>query len=342
MKLITIHDDAARNDRPGDLAPIARRTLLPSTSHRTRPDRHRHRRRLSRRRPSRAPRSRRQDRHRRRAAASASVGALFAAIDGAQRLWGDKGFWRSPRCRRAVSAGVRRCASSSGRVALAVAIVAVPLAAMAVGARGVSDRFRRCKMVGLGGAGGLDRRAYLRLTQAAFAPTALPTWLPRLVVLVLGAAALVAVDRRAAARQARGVSAGRSGGGSSARRCRRREAVGAQLAVVVGPAARRGAAQAAGAGGSRAALHGAARGEHRPAGISRAARRGARPRCAPRSRVRAGGRAAAPRSGPAGETDGRGGAARRGVRSRGRRRATTWPTPWPARSPCRSPPTRTR
>src|SRR5437867_7988558 len=24
------------------------------------------------------------------------VGALFAAVDGAQRLWDDKGFWRSP------------------------------------------------------------------------------------------------------------------------------------------------------------------------------------------------------------------------------------------------------
>src|SRR4029077_10201115 len=28
-----------------------------------------------------------------------AVGALFAAIDGGQRLWDDKGFWRSPRVR---------------------------------------------------------------------------------------------------------------------------------------------------------------------------------------------------------------------------------------------------
>src|SRR5947207_15927127 len=27
------------------------------------------------------------------------IGALFAAIDGAQRLWDDKGFWRSPAVR---------------------------------------------------------------------------------------------------------------------------------------------------------------------------------------------------------------------------------------------------
>ncbi len=41
------------------------------------------------------------------------------------------------------------------------------------------------KMVGVSGAGGLVA-AYLRLAQAAFAPQALPTWLPRLVLLVLG------------------------------------------------------------------------------------------------------------------------------------------------------------
>src|SRR5262249_3970240 len=35
--------------------------------------------------------------------------------------------------------------------------------------------------------------AYLRFAEAAFAPEALPTWLPRLVLLVLGGAAAVAV-----------------------------------------------------------------------------------------------------------------------------------------------------
>ncbi len=88
----------------------------------------------------------------------------------------------------------------------------------------------------------------------------------------------------------------------------------AQLAIVVGPAAGRSGAQAADACGSRTALCGSARGEHRPAGVSRTARCGARPRCAPRSRVRAGGRAAAPRSDPAGEHHGRRGSARRSAR----------------------------
>ena len=65
------------------------------------------------------------------------------------------------------------------------------------------------KMVGVSGAAGWSA-AYLRLAQAAFAPTALPTWLPRLVLLVLGAAGLVAaVDARCAGR-ARGTPRGPS------------------------------------------------------------------------------------------------------------------------------------
>src|SRR5438093_11673315 len=60
------------------------------------------------------------------------VGALFAAIDGAQRLWDDKGFWRSP----AVATFyewrglLRFCAWA---LAASLAIVAVPIAAMAAG-----------------------------------------------------------------------------------------------------------------------------------------------------------------------------------------------------------------
>src|SRR5579862_3614626 len=56
-----------------------------------------------------------------------SVGALFAAVDGAQRLWDDNGFWRSP----AVSSlnGWRPLVKiAGGAIALAIAIVLVPLA----------------------------------------------------------------------------------------------------------------------------------------------------------------------------------------------------------------------
>ena len=117
-----------------------------------------------------------------------AVSALFAAIDGSQSLWSDKGFWRArglgmlypwrPALRVAVWA-----------VALAVLIVAAPLVAVAVGAVVFPIDFV-LRMVGLGGASGLTG-AYVRVAQQAFAPEGLPTWLPRLVVLVLGSAGLV-------------------------------------------------------------------------------------------------------------------------------------------------------
>src|SRR5207244_2614547 len=72
-----------------------------------------------------------------------------------------------------------------------LAIVAIPIATVALGLIVFPIDFL-LKMVGVSGAGGLVA-AYLRLAQAAFAPEALPTWLPRLVLLVLGSAGLVAI-----------------------------------------------------------------------------------------------------------------------------------------------------
>ena len=121
-----------------------------------------------------------------------AVSALFAAIDGGQSLWSDKGFWQS--------AGVKTLYAwrpalrlAFWAVVLAVLIVAVPLAAIAAGALVFPIDFV-VRMVGLGGAGGLTG-AYLALTQQLFAPDGFPTWLPRLVVLVLGTAALIEVMR---------------------------------------------------------------------------------------------------------------------------------------------------
>ena len=71
------------------------------------------------------------------------VGALFAAVDGAQRLWDDKGFWRAPAVARAVSRGARCRASIVWALALSVAIVAVPLAVDGARPDRLSDRFRR-------------------------------------------------------------------------------------------------------------------------------------------------------------------------------------------------------
>jgi hypothetical protein len=130
------------------------------------------------------------------------VGALFAAIDGGARLWDDKGFWRS----REVASlygwrPVPRLVSVA--LALSVLIVAVPLLARALG-RIVFPIDFVLRMAGAGGAGLTG--AYVGFAQRAFAPDALPTWLPRLVVLVLGAAslALVATAWRQGPRRSRG------------------------------------------------------------------------------------------------------------------------------------------
>jgi hypothetical protein len=113
------------------------------------------------------------------------VGALFAAIDGAQRLWEDKGYWRSAAVRSLY--GWRTAPRLiAGGLALSVAIVAVPIAAVALGLIVFPIDFL-LKMVGLNG-GGLSG-AYVRGAEAAFAPGALPTWLPRIVLLVLFAVA---------------------------------------------------------------------------------------------------------------------------------------------------------
>ncbi len=116
------------------------------------------------------------------------IGALFAAVDGAHRLWDERGIWRS--------AAVRgwypwrpTLRLLIWTLTLSVALVALPLVAMAAGLIVFPIDFV-LKMVGLSG-GGLASW-YLRIAAAAFSPAGLPTWLPRLVVLVLGAAGLAA------------------------------------------------------------------------------------------------------------------------------------------------------
>ena len=94
-------------------------------------DRLRHQRRVPRRRAARAPRSRRQDRSRSPAAASACVGALFAAVDGGARLWDADGIWKGPA--RAASIAWRRPLRVAGwALAAAAAVLAVPIVLLAL------------------------------------------------------------------------------------------------------------------------------------------------------------------------------------------------------------------
>jgi patatin-like phospholipase len=118
-----------------------------------------------------------------------AIGALFAAVDGAHRLWDDRGLWRSPAL-RTLYPWRSTLRLVVGTLALSVALVAVPLVAVVLGLVVFPIDFI-LKMLGSAGAGGLTSW-YVRLAESAFAPEGLPTWLPRLVLLVLGTAAIVA------------------------------------------------------------------------------------------------------------------------------------------------------
>ncbi len=121
-----------------------------------------------------------------------AIGALFAAVDGAQRLWEEKGFWRSAAARHMyVWRPALRFAVWS--LAVALIVVAAPLLAVAAGLLVFPLDFI-LKMFGASGIADW----YVTLVRTALEPAMLPTWLPRLAVLVLtaGAATLVAVGWR--------------------------------------------------------------------------------------------------------------------------------------------------
>ncbi len=129
-----------------------------------------------------------------------AVSALFAAVDGAQRLWEERGFWRSPRVAGLYPwRGVLRLAG--GAMGLAVALVAAPLVAVAAGLIVFPVDFL-LKLVGVTAASA-PATAYMELVSRAFAPTALPTWLPRLAVVTVAIALIAAVSAAWAARETR-------------------------------------------------------------------------------------------------------------------------------------------
>jgi hypothetical protein len=132
-----------------------------------------------------------------------AVGALFAAVDGGQRLWDANGLWQGASVRRLYPwcLTLRLLGLAA---AVAVAIVVVPVAVMAAGLVVYPIDFV-LEMIGL--SGGRLVAWYVGVATAAFNPGALPTWLPRLAVLVLGAGvlgALAAALRDGSRRRARG------------------------------------------------------------------------------------------------------------------------------------------
>lgn len=142
------------------------------------------------------------------------VGAFFAAVDGGARLWEGNGLWRS----RATSSfySWRAPLRAAGwAVAAAAVVFAVPLALLAmaviVGVLGLL-----LTLVALERYGAAMTGAYSRWIDALFAPAALPTIIPRLVLLAvlvavaaLGAGATVSALRARAKRRTRAGIVGR-------------------------------------------------------------------------------------------------------------------------------------
>jgi hypothetical protein len=157
------------------------------------------------------------------------AGALFLSIDGAARLWEADGIWRGP----GADAFYRWRAplrAAGWMLAIALGILAVPLALLAL-AVVLAIAGLLLTLVGLSSVAALITAGYSRWIDVLFAPTGLPTIIPRLVLLALIAAALIVVFSAAAAafggrarRRSRQGLAGRAFGGplssaSAAERC---------------------------------------------------------------------------------------------------------------------------
>jgi hypothetical protein len=121
-----------------------------------------------------------------------AVGALFAALDGGPRLWDADGLWRRDAVRRVY--GWRPTLRMAGwSLVAAVLVLLVPVAVLALGLL-VFGAALVLETLGSGTAGRVAS-GYTALVAAAFGPTGLPIWLPRialLIVLLLGGAIVVA------------------------------------------------------------------------------------------------------------------------------------------------------
>ncbi|HEX6975024.1 MAG TPA: hypothetical protein VF147_11510 [Vicinamibacterales bacterium] len=140
-----------------------------------------------------------------------SVGAYFAAVDGAARLWEEKGLWRGAPA--AGFYGWRAAIRVAGWALVAAAVLfAVPLALLSIAVLiGIVGLL--LTLVGLGNAASALTGGFGGWVQALFAPAVLPTVIPRLVLfaLLVGVGALLAgwladvVRTRARRRTTRGV-----------------------------------------------------------------------------------------------------------------------------------------
>ena len=112
-----------------------------------------------------------------------ALGALFAAIDGGARLWDPGGLWRNPEIAHAYE-WRRPLRVAAWAIVAGCALLATPLVLLAggVGAGLIGLLFWSVSFTGVAAA---LRATYSRWLDALFEPTALPTVIPRLVVLCL-------------------------------------------------------------------------------------------------------------------------------------------------------------
>lgn len=111
-----------------------------------------------------------------------AVGAMLTAVDGGARLWDTKGLWRASavahlyRWRWPIRVALGVVAASVGVLASPLLVFLLALVIYPVGL-----------LLGMAGldAGARMTSAYSQLLIVAFAPGALPTWLPRLVALLV-------------------------------------------------------------------------------------------------------------------------------------------------------------
>lgn len=111
-----------------------------------------------------------------------AIGAILTAVDGASRLWDQKGLWRSPtvshlyRWRWPVRVLLVLIAALAGLLASPLVFFALGVLVYPIGL-----------LMGMAGLESASRlvTAYSQLLASAFAPGALPTWLPRLLALVV-------------------------------------------------------------------------------------------------------------------------------------------------------------
>jgi hypothetical protein len=120
-----------------------------------------------------------------------AIGATFAAVDGAQRLWDRDGFWKGDAIAKAYR--WRRPLQITGwALAAAVVLLAIPIAVSAVGVFAALLGLL-LSLLTLTSASQAVTSGYRSAVDALLEPTALPTIIPRLVVFCLLVAVIVLV-----------------------------------------------------------------------------------------------------------------------------------------------------